>query len=389
MAGVGRNLWLAAALLAALALGAVLLPSAMWACLLAAVLGIAGIVLFRGNGWRTVALVAAALALSLAVLDAFAGLLSPTAINYGLVKTTVPRWWPPPDPVLGFRPKSDSEVLNIATFGPETLYRRTYHFDADAARVTPQAPAGADTYLFLGDSFIFGQGLPDDETLAAQFAKLNGLKVRTVNLGVPGNAPNHLLRAFETGLLDRYAGQPVKAVVTWIIPAQLARVTGDGSWLGSSPRYVLESGTLRHTGTFNEYRLLHPLAGAKYLLGEVFAFVDAIGMKQRQDEQVELFVAMMARLQQFSREKFDAPLVVIYSWPDESSQPGHGISEFAQPLLAGVIARLRKLGIPLISVDHVTSQYDVSRLLIPHDGHPNAFTTELIAAELKRYLALQ
>ena len=38
--------------------------------------------------------------------------------------------------------------------------------------------------------------------------------------------------------------QPVKAVVTWIIPAQLARVTGDGSWLGSSPRYVLEDGKL-------------------------------------------------------------------------------------------------------------------------------------------------
>jgi hypothetical protein len=43
----------------------------------------------------------------------------------------------------------------------------------------------------------------------------------------------------------------------------------------------------------------------------------------------------------------------------------------------------------LISVDHVTGEYDVSRLLIPHDGHPNAFTTELIAAELKRYLKSQ
>jgi hypothetical protein len=197
------------------------------------------------------------------------------------------------------------------------------------------------------------------------------------------------VRAFEAGLLDHYASQSVKAVVTWIIPAQLARVTGDGSWLGSSPRYVLEDGKLRHTGSFNEYRLFHPLAGAKYYIGERFAFVDAIGMKQRQDEQIELFIAMMVRLQQYSRDKFGAPFVVIYSWPDESSSAGHGVSEFAQPMLVGVIARLRKLGIPLISVDHVTSQYDVSRLLIPHDGHPKAFTTELIAGELKHYLMLQ
>jgi hypothetical protein len=389
MAGVGRNLSLAALLAALLAAGAVVLPSAMWACALAALLGLAGVVLFRGNRWRTSALVVAALALSLAVLDAFAGLLSPTPINYGLERTTVPRWWPPPDPILGFRPQPNSEALNTATFGPEIVYRRTYHFDADAARLTPQGPAGADTYLFLGDSFIFGQGLPDDETLAAQFAKANGLKVRAINLGVPGNAPNHLVRAFEAGLLDRYAAQSVKAVVTWIIPAQLARVTGDGSWLGSSPRYVLENGKLRHTGSFNEYRLLHPIAGARYLLGEQFAFIDAIGMKQRQDEQIELFLAMMARLQQFSRDKLGAPLVVIYSWPDENSQAGHGESEFAQPMLVGVLDRLRKLGIPLISVDRVTGKYDVSRLLIPHDGHPNAFTTEIIAAELKRHLMPQ
>ncbi|WP_204320533.1 hypothetical protein, partial [Klebsiella pneumoniae] len=79
-----------------------------------------------------------------------------------------------------------------------------YHFDATAARVTPSAEAGADTYLFLGVSFTFGQGLADTEALAAQFTKLNGLKVQGVNLGVPGYAPNHLIRAFEAGLLDRY-----------------------------------------------------------------------------------------------------------------------------------------------------------------------------------------
>jgi hypothetical protein len=98
---------------------------------------------------------------------------------------------------------------------------------------------------------------------------------------------------------------------------------------------------------------------------------------------------MMARLQQFSHDKFGAPLVVIYSWPDETSQAGHGESEFAQPMLVGVLDRLRKLGIPLISVDRVTGQYDVSRLLFPHDGHPKAFTTEIIAAELKRRLMPQ
>ncbi|MBI3198903.1 MAG: hypothetical protein HYZ40_15635 [Rhodospirillales bacterium] len=359
------------------------MPSALWACGLAVLLGLVGVVLLRGNRWRTGALLAAALAVSLALLDAVAGFLSPTPMGQGLVKTTDPKWWPPSDSVLGFRPLPNTEVIATATFGPEQIYRHTYHFDGNAARVTPAGPADGDTYLFLGDSFIFGQGLVDDQSLAAQFAKANDYKVRTVNLGVPGYGPNHLVRAFEAGLLDRYKDQSVKAVVSWIIPAHLARVTGDGSWLGSSPRYVLENGVPRHTGSFNDYRWTHPLAGLKHMLGEQFLFVDAIGMRQRQEEQADLFVALMVRLQQLAREKFDAPLIVVYSWPDETSKDSYGTSS---AFLVTVLDRLRKLGIPLLSVDNLTRKIDVSQLLIPHDGHPTAFTYELIAAELKRRL---
>lgn len=389
MAGVGRNISVAAAMLLVVAIAAVVLPSALWVCLVAALAGLAGVVAFRGNGWRTGALLAAALALSLALLDAFAGLLTPSAHGEGLVRKVEPRWWPQPHPVLGFRPEPNSSALATATFDGEPIYRETYRFDADGARITPAAPPGADLYLFLGDSFMFGQGLPDDQSMPAQFARLNDNKVRTVNLGVPGNSPNILVRAFEAGLLDGYIGKPVKAVAVWIIPAQLARVTGEGTWLGDTPRYELQDGKLVHTGTFNEYRWRHPLSGLKYLLGQEFAFVDAIGREQRQKEQIELFVAMMARLQEFAREKFNVPLVVIYSWPDETTLAGQGgASEFALPLLADVIARIRKLGIATLSVDLAVRGVPTPTLLIPHDGHPTAITNELVAKALKQKLGL-
>ena len=53
MAGVGRNIGLAGLLVAVLALAATVLPSATWSCGLATVLALAGVVLFRGNRWRT------------------------------------------------------------------------------------------------------------------------------------------------------------------------------------------------------------------------------------------------------------------------------------------------------------------------------------------------
>ena len=386
MAGTGRNFALAAAMLVIVALAATVLPSAGWACALAAVLAVAGVVLFRGNGWRSGSLLVAALALSLALLDLFAGLLTPTAHGQGLVRSTDPRWWPPPHPVLGFRPAPDTKVAAVATFNGQPVYSQTYTFDRDGARTTPAAPTGSDVYLFLGDSFMFGQGLKDEESLAAQFARATGNTVRAVNFGVPGNAPNHLVRAFEAGLLDGFIGQPVKAVIVWIIPAQLARTTGDGSWLYNSPRYELRDGALVHTGSFEGYRWSHPLAGLKYLLGQSFAFVDAIGRQQRQQEQAELFVAMMARLKAYAQDKFKAPLVIVYSWPDEKSGAGHGDSAMAQQMLVDILARVRRMGVEMIRVDDLANGHPIDKLLIPHDGHPTAFQTGLVADELKKRL---
>ena len=180
----------------------------------------------------------------------------------------------------------------------------------------------------------------------------------------------------------------MKAVVTWIIPAHLQRVTGDGSWLGSSPRYVLDDGKLRFTGTFNEHRWRDPLAGLHYLLGEHFAFIEAIGQKQRQEQQIELFLAMMAKLQAEARAKFDAPLVIIYSWPDESTQNRYGDSKVEQPLLVATLVKLRQLGAPMLSVADATQGETAARLMIPHDGHPSAYSTERIATALKKLLGI-
>lgn len=389
MAGTGRNFAIAAAMLLAVVVAALVLPSAGWACAVAAVLAIAGVVAFRGNAWRSGSLLVAALALSLALLDAFAGLLTPTAHGQGLVRSTDPRWWPPPHPDLGFRPAPDSRVEAVATYDGKPVFRQTYTFDKDGARTTPAGPPGSDFYLFLGDSFMFGQGLRDEETLASQFARATGNTVRVVNLGVPGNAPNHLVRAFETGLLDRYVGEPVKAVIVWIIPAQLARTTGDGAWLASSPRYELRDGTLVHTGSFESYRWSHPLAGLKYLLGQHFAFVDAIGQQQRQAEQGDLFVAMMARLKALARDKFKAPLIVVYSWPDEKTFQEYGSGAGAamgQAMLVEILARVRKLGVEMLRVDDLADGKPGDMLLIPHDGHPTAFQNGLVADALKKLL---
>jgi len=389
MASYGRNLWIAAALAAGLAIGAALLPGTGWICGLAVLLGLAGVVMLRGNRWRSGALLVAALAVAIGLLDLFAGLLAPQAHGVGLVTRFDPPDWMVPDPDLGYRPRPDTKVSVTATYGSETAFHATYTILPDGTRATPDAPADADTYLFVGDSFMFGQGLADDQTLPAQFARDQDFKVKSVLFAAPGYAPNQFVRAFEAGRLDRLKGRKVKAVVTWIIPPHLARVTGEESWLGSSPRYALVDGQPRYTGSFEQYRWRHPIDGLHDLADRQFPFIAALGQRARQQEQAALLTALMMRLQALAREKLDAPLIVLYSWPDEQTQPGFGgLDGKAQAFLVSVLAGLRQRGLSLVMLNTLTYGMDPSKITLPHDGHPSAFANGLFAAELKKRLNL-
>jgi hypothetical protein len=174
--------------------------------------------------------------------------------------------------------------------------------------------------------------------------------------------------------------------VSWIIPPHLARVTGDEPWLGASPRYVLEDGVPRFTGSFDHYRWTHPLSGLRHFADDQFPFVAAIGLRQRQARQAELFTALMMRLQQLAREKFGAPLLVLYSWPDERSPPDSDGRTAAQPMLVSVLKGLRQRGLRLMAVNDLMSGRPSAEVAIPHDGHPTAFADGLLAAELEKRL---
>jgi hypothetical protein len=383
---LSRNGRVTAALIAAFAIGVWLLPGTLWIVGLAVLLGLVGAALLSGDRWRSVSILVAAIALGIGLLDLFAGILAPTPVGLNVVHTTDPKEWIPPEPVLGYRLLPDLTVVETATLGSDTIYRVTYHSTAEGTRVTPPAPAGADSYVFSGGSFMFGQGLNDDETLPAQFAHLNDDKVRTVNFSAPGYGVNHLVRMFEVGLFDRYKeGGKVKAVITWIAPSQIEWTTGDGEWLSASPRYVLEDGAPRYTGSFTHHRWINPLAGLEHLAHKYLAFTKQIGERQRQEEQADLFVALLVRAQALARERLGAPLYLVYSWPDDPAPPGTVVTKDS-PLPARVLERLRQAGLPLISVNAQTSGYKLEELAIPREGHPTVLTNRLIAAELKRRL---
>jgi hypothetical protein len=361
---------------------ALLLLPVVAALVTGGVLALAGVVVFGRASWRSGALLVSALLLGLSAVEAIAGLIVPSAINRTVVKKYQPHRWTIDDPAVGYRPRPGEIVRVEARYGDELVFRRTYTIEPSGARLTQGSRADGPTYLFIGDSFIFGEGLPDDETLPSKFAALLPQGGHVVNLGVLGYGPNHLVRALETGLYDPHVAGRVAAVFSWIAPVQLPRVTGDGSWLGSSPRYVLDgSGPPRHTGSFTGYRLRNPIAGLSYLGRSTFAAMARVAEPGLERERADLYIALIRRLHDLVRSRYSAPLVLLYDWPDRE------VSGDTDQQYLPIFHAIRGLDIPLVSVRKVMGPVERwAEFVIPHDSHPNRRLTAGLAAELAAYV---
>jgi len=377
-----RPIGIAVLLIAAVAAPAIWLPMmatlAVWA-----LVALLGVVWFRKPVWRNASLFLAATLFGLAGLEFAFWIIDPQSTNSGTVKLDVPDHWRIEDDVVGFKLKPGIIVDSMSKYGDQVLFHQKYTIDAAGARATPGSVSNGPTYLFIGDSLIFSQGLGDDEAMASQFAQSLQPPAHVVNLGVPGYALNNLVRAVETGQYDPFVVGKVKAVIAWIAHYHMDRVTGDQPWLAESPRYVLESdGRVRYTGDFLDYRLSHPLDGTYYVARHNFRSVARASHTSMQRKQAVLYVALLARLRDLVKERYGAPLVLIIDWPQQV-EPGANDNDYV-PVYQSIAA----LGMPMVSVRQIIGPYqNWSKYLIPHDGHPNARLAKLVAQALRKTLA--
>lgn len=359
-------------------LGLPILP----ALIMGGVLALAGVVAFGRSSWRVAALLTAALLLGFSTVEGVCRLLIvPPAVNRMVVKTYEPAIWTIADPEVGYRPRPAEAAHVEARYGDELLFRQTYTIEPSGARATSGLRSGGPTYLFIGDSFVFGEGLADAETLPSQFEARLPERAHVVNLGALGYAPNHLVRALETGLYDPHVVGKVAAVVTWITPVQLDRVTGDAGWLDSSPRYVLDAAKLpRYTGSFANHRLENPFARMSHWARGHLASVARASAPVLERERIALYVALVARLRDLVSARYGAPLILLYDWPDREL-PGQNDGQYIAAFRA-----LQALGIPLVSVRQVMGPVEQwHEFVIPHDAHPNSRLTAGLAAQLAAF----
>jgi hypothetical protein len=382
MSGLLRKLWPPLLALAIIVVAVIALPFP-GALVVMALICLVSIVRLRRPLWRNAVLVAGSLLLGLAGIEFALNILEPRGEEVGAVRVQDPKWWYPWDPVVQFRPTPGITVKARATYRDQLLYDVKYKILPSGDRAVPGSVDAGPTYMFMGDSYTFSQGVEDSDTLPSQFAQQLKPPAHVVNLGVPGWGATHMVRAVEAGLFDKYVVGKVAAVIIWVTPPHLERVTGESSWLDNAPRYDYGAdGKLHHTGTFKEYRWTHPLDGLAYLARAHLQIVRRLTNTAQEREQTRLYVDLVKRLQELVRERFGAPLILLSNGP-EASPPDQPDLRYL-PAFDG----LRGIGAPVISVRNMIGPpVTWDRYFIPHDGHPTPLLNHMVADALLAYFA--
>jgi hypothetical protein len=262
------------------------------------------------------------------------------------------------DDLLGYRP-APSQSRHITRYNDDELsYDVHYSTDKFGLRTHSDAKTGGPCILFFGGSFMFGEGLEDDQTLPWLVAQQTGYS--THNFGASGYGSHQMLAALEQGLVQQVAADcDVIAVVYQGLMDHIARAAGKRSWDQHGPRYELDdSGKISYRGHFDDPR--PPPSLAQRLLNRSYIYRNLIADSAAISEQdIDRFIAIIDASSKAVAKLYPNASFDVIMWGSKYQRALDGI---------------RELGIPLHLAEAIQPDYDqhpekyrISR----HDKHPN------------------
>lgn len=324
----------------------------------------------RGS-WRNAATVVAATIFGLAAIE-----LASAAMEADL--PLYPRGFETSAPVLGWGPSAPGVYHSTKMGQGAPIYSVDYTIDAHLLRRTLSG-TGGPSIAFFGDSFMFGQGLPDTDTLPQDYADLTGRKVRVLNFGFPGYGPQQFLRALETGMFDPLLTD-TKRFVYLTAAWHAGRASCRDDFMARAPRYELRGGEPVFVGACRE-GLVRFFQDAFMSSASFRRFLrpvtDSVGPRD-----VEIYLAEFRRCAELVKQKYDGRLIVLYMSGNDAYLAKSGFTD------ASIKERLLQSGVEVVDATLDPKDFPPGTALsIPGDGHPSAVANRARAKLLKNYLA--
>jgi hypothetical protein len=291
---------------------------------------------------------------------------------------------------LGWAPRAGTVVNQRLFFEGELLYDATYTIGPHGLRISSSSADDHDSsrqcILFFGDSFTFGQGLEDHQTLPFQVSTKATDPYRTYNFGVMGYGAHQMLSALQHGLVDD-AVQCDRAQVSHVfyqgITDHVGRSAGRLWWNERGPRYLLTpDGGVSLEGRFEDDdgypkdRSLAQVLGTQIIKSMIYrALVEGKYIHKYNQDDIDLYLAIIEEARRLARTDFPHAEFHVLLW-DEDDIDNKAIRDGL--LEKGIHVHLMSDILPNYEADALNAAYRIHE----RDAHPSALANELIAQYL-------
>jgi hypothetical protein len=300
------------------------------------------------------------------------------------------------DDVLGYRPAAARRIGHRSYGGDRLLYDVTYTFNEHGLRTaSPPTSERGDTLpciVFFGDSFTFGEGMTDEQTMPYQVWKRLTPRYQTVNFGFFGYGPHQMLAALEQGRVESDSHCRPSHIVYQAIPNHVSRAAGLEAWDHHGPRYGWRpDGRISQTGHFDDVRPITFLqwlrVGHRQLHGRLQGWLEASvsyrtllnSHRPVTTEDVALFAAIVGTAKQTASSIYPGVTFQVLFWDYEDDAE----------VVEAVLSRLKAQGIVVHPMSTILPGFPATRShyeISPYDRHPNAEAHAIIADFIARQL---
>lgn len=226
--------------------------------------------------------------------------------------------------------------------------------------------------VFLGDSFMFGEGLNDAETLPQAFSDLTARANNVLNFGFHGYGPQQGLRMLELDLFDKAIGQRPGLFVFQTAAWHADRAACIPEYTDFGPRYELGSdGKVHYKGACRSgiTSYLGKLTKLSYGLREIW---ETVHQRPLYDADFILYTEMLKQLDAIIREKYHSRLLIAFLRFDDDQL--FKASSYSNERLMDSLTRsgIAVIDVTLKPKGTFLRSYDGNdELVIKGDGHPN------------------
>ncbi len=291
---------------------------------------------------------------------------------------------PPPDAIKVIEPpdywlvtsygaigsKGSHQFKRIAPDG-RVIYDTIYTIGDDGYRVTPDVPESGDRIVFYGDSFTFGEGLKDDETMPYYVARFTGRPIK--NYGFHGYGVQQALAIMQS---DRNTSGTVNFLLTapWHAQRSACKVV----FSAGSPKYeVTAEGKVVDTGRCRMVTGLGPL-GKIISMSNLYKRYLSTRPMEVTDADYDRYLALIGEMARISRERGQKFIIGFVRADEDLFEGTHYSNE-------KILDKLRGLGVEIVDLTLTPRNEDLERkyYIDELDKHPSAQANRARAGILK------